>query len=53
LDDDAERLHRFLMGVLEQGVYALPDGRFYTSAVHSDADIQHTLQGVDGVLRAW
>jgi glutamate-1-semialdehyde 2,1-aminomutase len=46
-DDDKDRLNRFLLLLLEQGVYALPDGRFYTSTVHSHEDIQATLEAVD------
>jgi len=43
LDDDAAKLRRFLTLLLEEGAYALPDGRFYTSAVHQPADIEQTL----------
>lgn len=50
LDDDREKLRRFLLGALEQGVYALPDGRFYTSAAHSEDDIRETLGAVERVF---
>jgi len=43
LDDDAAKLRRFLTLLLEEGVNALPDGRFYTSAVHQPSDIEQTL----------
>lgn len=47
LDDDKERLAAFLLELLRLGVYALPDGRFYVSAAHSDEDIEETLEAVD------
>ena len=48
--DDKEHLRSFLFGLLEEGVYALPDGRFYVSAVHSEEDIRKTLEGVERVF---
>jgi glutamate-1-semialdehyde 2,1-aminomutase len=33
----------FLLALLDQGVMALPDGRWYISAVHTPADIDTTL----------
>jgi glutamate-1-semialdehyde 2,1-aminomutase len=51
LDDDKERLGRFLLAALKEGIYVLPDGRFYVSAVHSDHDIQETLEAIDRVFR--
>ncbi len=53
LEDDKARLHEFLLDALREGVYALPDGRFYTSAVHTDADIAETVEAVDRVFRRW
>jgi glutamate-1-semialdehyde 2,1-aminomutase len=50
LDDDAELLDRFLRGALQEGVYVLPDGRFYVSAVHTAADVDETLAAVDRVF---
>ncbi|MBI4892307.1 MAG: aspartate aminotransferase family protein [Acidobacteria bacterium] len=50
--DDAERLRQCLFGLLERGVYALPDGRFYLSLAHTDADVEETLAAVDAVLAA-
>jgi len=43
LDDDAGRLRSFLLAALAQGVNIVPDGRFYTSAVHSEADVAQTI----------
>jgi glutamate-1-semialdehyde 2,1-aminomutase len=50
LDDDAETLDRFLRGALEEGLYILPDGRFYVSAVHATAEVDETLGIVDRVF---
>jgi glutamate-1-semialdehyde 2,1-aminomutase len=36
----------FAMGLLDKGVLTLPDGRWYVSAVHSDDDIDRTLDAV-------
>jgi glutamate-1-semialdehyde 2,1-aminomutase len=50
LEDDRERLATFLLRALEHGVYALPDGRMYVSAVHTEQDVAETLEAVDKVL---
>ena len=49
-DDDKERLRGFLTGLLERGVYALPDGRFYVSIAHHDTEIEETLQAVEATF---
>lgn len=36
----------FAMGLLDLGVLTLPDGRWYVSAVHTDEDIDRTLDAV-------
>jgi glutamate-1-semialdehyde 2,1-aminomutase len=36
----------FAMGLLDQGVLTLPDGRWYVSTAHSDDDIDCTLEAV-------
>jgi glutamate-1-semialdehyde 2,1-aminomutase len=36
----------FAMGLLDLGVLTLPDGRWYVSAVHTDEDIDRTLEAV-------
>jgi glutamate-1-semialdehyde 2,1-aminomutase len=48
--DNKERLSRYLRAMLDQGIYLLPDGRVYTSCVHSEHDIARTLDAVDFVL---
>jgi glutamate-1-semialdehyde 2,1-aminomutase len=41
--DDKAALDRFLLAALHQGIYLLPDGRWYTSAAHTEEDIDQTL----------
>ena len=39
----------FVVGLLDKGVLVLPDGRWYVSAVHTDEDIDRTLEAVRSV----
>jgi glutamate-1-semialdehyde 2,1-aminomutase len=39
----------FALGLLDNGVLVLPDGRWYVSAVHTDEDIDRTLEAVHSV----
>jgi glutamate-1-semialdehyde 2,1-aminomutase len=43
LSDDAARLKLFLYSALEEGIILVPDGRMYVSAVHTDRDVEQTL----------
>jgi glutamate-1-semialdehyde 2,1-aminomutase len=47
LECDALKRDAFIVAMLERGVYLLSDGRWYISAAHDEADIQHTLAAVD------
>src|SRR5215831_18155008 len=47
LEDDCALLKRFLLAVLAEGVYLLPDGRFYVSVVHQESDIDETAAAID------
>ncbi len=49
-DDDSARLARFIRALLDEGVYVLPDGRWYTSAVHTEDDIARTLAAAASAL---
>ncbi len=49
-DDDRNMLSVFLRRALEQGVYLLPDGRFYVSAAHTDRDIEESIAAIDLVF---
>src|SRR5262249_19430716 len=51
LDDNRELLARFLLEALAEGIHLLPDGRFYTSIVHSDEDIVQTLNAFDRAFK--
>lgn len=50
LSDDAAMLKRFLLATLAEGVYLLPDGRFYISVVHQESDIDETAAAIDRAL---
>lgn len=51
LDDDARRLKDFVSTALAEGLYLLPDGRVYVSAVHTESDIEETLASVTRIFR--
>jgi len=40
-------LFRFALAALEEGVYFLPDGRFYLSAAHTEQDVAETLEALE------
>ncbi len=50
LADDRAKLAVFLLRALEKGVYALPDGRMYVSAAHTEEDVSLTLTALDTAL---
>lgn len=50
LDDNKQILGLWLRECLKEGIYLLPDGRIYTSVVHSSADFDRTLQAFERVL---
>jgi glutamate-1-semialdehyde 2,1-aminomutase len=52
LEDDTARLDRYLMAALKEGLYLLPDGRIYVSAVHQEADIEESIAKIDRALAA-
>lgn len=41
---DTGKYRDFLLALLDEGVLPLPDGRWYMSTAHTDADIEATLQ---------
>ena len=49
LDDNRELLGRFLFEMLREGINMVPDGRFYSSIAHTDADVDQTIAAVDRV----
>ena len=48
--DDRTRLERFLRLALDEGLYLLPDGRFYVSAAHTAKDIGESVEAIDRVM---
>lgn len=40
----------FALALLDEGVFVLPDGRWYLSAAHSDEDIHDTLAAVQRII---
>ena len=44
---DHQGYSNFVLALLDEGVLALPDGRWYPSAAHTDQDIQQTLDAVE------
>lgn len=50
LRDDSGRLQRFLRGMLDEGIYLLPDGRFYVSAAHGEAEVAETVTAARAVF---
>jgi glutamate-1-semialdehyde 2,1-aminomutase len=44
LDDNTEMLRLWLEECLEEGVYLMPDGRIYTSVVHTSNEIERVLE---------
>lgn len=41
---DTRKYRDFLLALLDEGVLSLPDGRWYVSTAHDDADVEATLQ---------
>jgi glutamate-1-semialdehyde 2,1-aminomutase len=46
LDCNPQARDEFIEAMLQAGVYLLPDGRWYVSAAHSEADVAFTLRSV-------
>ncbi len=47
---DKAKYSDFAIGLLNQGVLVLPDGRWYISGAHTEADIQTTLAAAENAL---
>lgn len=52
LASDPAQYRDFVLALLDEGVLALPDGRWYISAAHSDQDIEFALQAAAKVSLA-
>ena len=49
-DDDVPMLAQFVKSALKEGIYILPDGRWYVSTVHREEDAVETLDAIDRAL---
>ncbi|MBP1933326.1 aspartate aminotransferase family protein [Ammoniphilus resinae] len=49
---DAAKYSLFAEKMLDEGILVRPTGLWYVSAVHSDEDIQRTIEGADRVLQS-
>lgn len=49
---DAQMYSDFALALLDEGVMTLPDGRWYISTAHTDADIENTLAAVRRAVEA-
>ncbi|MBM3738896.1 MAG: aspartate aminotransferase family protein [Acidobacteria bacterium] len=50
LDDNRERLLAYVRGMLDRGIYLLPDGRVYVSCVHTQREVEETVAAADAVF---
>lgn len=50
LQNDGPKLQKFLKLALDEGVNILADGRFYTSVVHTQKEIDHTLAAIERAM---
>jgi glutamate-1-semialdehyde 2,1-aminomutase len=47
---DGTALTRFRAAMLEEGIYLLPDGRWYVGATHTDRELHRTLPAITAAL---
>jgi hypothetical protein len=50
-DDHKRRLDNYLRLALDEGLFLLPDGRVYVSAVHTESEVAETLEAIGRVFR--
>ena len=48
---DATAFARFRAALLHEGIYLLPDGRWYVGATHTDRELQRTLPAITAALQ--
>jgi len=51
LHSDLQQRDRFLEAMLAHGIYLLPDGRWYLSAAHGEAEVRETLAAAEHCFR--
>ena len=52
LSADVSLQSDFVLALLDEGILALPDGRWYLSTAHSDDDVDETLRAVERTISA-
>jgi glutamate-1-semialdehyde 2,1-aminomutase len=52
LESDGPARSDFILALLDEGILALPDGRWYISAAHSEADIDATLAAAKRAVKS-
>jgi glutamate-1-semialdehyde 2,1-aminomutase len=50
LGNDKQLLEWFLRSMLDEGIFLLPDGRLYVSAVHTETEIEETIRAARRVF---
>ncbi|MEO7403407.1 MAG: aspartate aminotransferase family protein [Burkholderiales bacterium] len=48
---DSQRYQEFRLALLRSGVYVLPDGRWYTGAVHGQAELDLVLPAIEAAVK--
>ncbi len=48
---DAPRYERFRLALLNEGIYLLPDARWYIGAMHGETELEFTLQAIHRAMR--
>lgn len=50
LESDLAARDEFLLALLQQGIYLMPDGRWYVSAAHTENDLNQTIAIIQNVF---
>lgn len=50
LEDDRDRLNRYIRLALDEGLFLLPDGRIYVSAVHTEKEVDESVAAIRRVF---
>lgn len=50
LEDDRDKLSKYIRLALDEGLFLLPDGRIYVSAVHTDKEVEESVAAISRVF---
>ncbi|MFN7933329.1 MAG: aspartate aminotransferase family protein [Bryobacteraceae bacterium] len=50
LEDDRDKLNRYIRLALDEGLFLLPDGRVYVSAVHTEKEVDESVAAIRRVF---